>query len=155
MPDNTGQYGVTLTQTPASGTSTTVASFIFTANATPADSWEIKASLPSSLQIGGLTINALTVELKKGSVQPLTPPRLKSFEAFMAGGNAGGNLTLTLTIDIDKLAIGAGVTGLSSPLQKLISQAPGSATRPRSSRPARSCCRTARRLPRRSRPVSA
>ncbi len=73
-PDNNGQYGVTLTQTPAQGTSTTVASFVFAPNATPPDSWEIKASLPSSLQIGGLTINALSVDLKKGSVQALTPP---------------------------------------------------------------------------------
>jgi hypothetical protein len=73
-PDNVGQYGVTLTQTPASGTSTMVASFVFAPNATPPDSWEIKASLPSSLTIGGLTINTLSVDLKKGTVQPLTPP---------------------------------------------------------------------------------
>ena len=73
-PDSAGQYGVTLTQTPASGTSTTVASFVFAPNATPPDSWAIKASLPSSLQIGGLTISALSVDLSKGSVQPLTPP---------------------------------------------------------------------------------
>lgn len=73
-PDNVGQYGVTLAKTPASGTSTTVASFIFAPNATPPDSWAIKAGLPSSLQIGGLTINTLTVDLKNGSVQPLTPP---------------------------------------------------------------------------------
>jgi hypothetical protein len=73
-PDSVGQYGMTLTQTPASGTRTTVASFVFAPNATPADSWEIKAGLPSSLQIGGLTISSLSVDLKKGTVQPLTPP---------------------------------------------------------------------------------
>jgi hypothetical protein len=42
----------------------------------------------------------------------------------MAGGTAGGDATLILSFDLDKLAIGAGVTGLSSPLQKLLSQAP-------------------------------
>src|SRR5215472_1938159 len=42
----------------------------------------------------------------------------------MADGTAGGDATLILTFDLDKLAIGAGVTGLSSPLQKLLSQAP-------------------------------
>lgn len=42
----------------------------------------------------------------------------------MADGTAGRGPTLVLTFDLDKLAIGAGVTGLSSPLQKLLSQAP-------------------------------
>ena len=35
----------------------------------------------------------------------------------MADGTAGGDATLILTFDLDKLAIGAGVTGLSSPLR--------------------------------------
>jgi hypothetical protein len=37
---------------------------------------------------------------------------------------ADANPTLILTIDLDKLEIGAGIAGLSSPLQKLIKQAP-------------------------------
>jgi hypothetical protein len=36
----------------------------------------------------------------------------------------GANPTLILTIDLDKLEIGAGIAGLSSPLQRLIRQAP-------------------------------
>ena len=35
-----------------------------------------------------------------------------------------GKATLVLTFDLDKLAIGAGVAGLSSPLRQLLSAAP-------------------------------
>ncbi len=42
----------------------------------------------------------------------------------MAGAPAPGKATLVLTFDLDKLAIGAGVAGLSSPLRQLLSAAP-------------------------------
>ena len=41
-----------------------------------------------------------------------------------AGGAATGPASFSLTFDLDKLEIGAGVTGLSSPLQKLLAQLP-------------------------------
>ncbi len=42
----------------------------------------------------------------------------------MAGPPPPGKATLVLTFDLDKLAIGAGVAGLSSPLRQLLSAAP-------------------------------
>jgi hypothetical protein len=78
-PDANGQYGFTLTQTPAgSTTATPLASFIYAGpdakQPVTAGSWEIKVALASSLQIGGLTLNQASVDIGEGTVAPLTAP---------------------------------------------------------------------------------
>lgn len=78
-PDANGQYGLSLTQTPSGGsTATQVALFIYAgpgakAPAT-AGSWEIKVALPSSLQIGGLTLSQVSVDIGEGTVSGLSAP---------------------------------------------------------------------------------
>jgi hypothetical protein len=78
-PDANGQYGFSLTQTPSgSTTATPLASFVYAGPdaKTPvtAGAWEIKVALPSSLQIGGLTLSQVSVDIGEGTVSPLTAP---------------------------------------------------------------------------------
>jgi hypothetical protein len=78
-PDANGQYGFSLTQTPSgSSTATPLASFIYAGpdakQPVTAGSWEIKVSLPSSLQIGGLTLSQVSADIGEGTVSPLTAP---------------------------------------------------------------------------------
>jgi hypothetical protein len=75
--DEHGQYGFTVTETPTTpgGTATIIASLIYapvtSTNAT--EGWEIAVALPTSLQVdSNLTVNALTVNITKGTVQPLS-----------------------------------------------------------------------------------
>ncbi len=78
-PDGKGQYGFSLTQTPQNATTATqLASFVYagpnaTSPVTPG-AWEIKVTLPSSLQIGGLTLSQVSVDIGEGTVSPLTEP---------------------------------------------------------------------------------
>jgi hypothetical protein len=75
-PDSHGQYGFTVTEAPttAGGTTTTVASLVYapvTATNTT-EGWEIQVTLPKALQVdSNLTVNTLTVDITKGSVQAL------------------------------------------------------------------------------------
>jgi hypothetical protein len=75
-PDSHGQYGFMVTEAPttAGGTTTTVASLIY-APATPpstTEGWEIQVTLPKALQVdSNLTVNTLTVDITKGTVQAL------------------------------------------------------------------------------------
>ena len=75
-PDQHGQYGLTVTEAPstAGGTPTTVASFIYApATSTTTEGFEIAVALPKSLQVdSNLTINTLSVNITKGTVQPLS-----------------------------------------------------------------------------------
>lgn len=75
-PDSHGQYGFTVTEAPttAGGTTTTVASLVYapvTATNT-SEGWEIQVTLPKALQVDtNLTVNSLTVDITKGTVQAL------------------------------------------------------------------------------------
>jgi hypothetical protein len=76
-PDQHGQYGFAVTEAPTAsgGTTTTVASLIYApvTSTNTTEGWEIAVTLPKSLQVdSNLTVNLLSVNLTKGTVQPLS-----------------------------------------------------------------------------------